>query len=74
MQGFFDSLRIELMGTGVDVLIVSPGPVATSIHTRRLGGDSTLSEGSREPDERSRNAGRRLARGQIVAAIEPPAA
>jgi short-subunit dehydrogenase len=34
MQGFFDSLRIELMGTGVDVLVVSPGPVATGMHGR----------------------------------------
>jgi short-subunit dehydrogenase len=46
MQGFFDSLRIELAGSGVDVLVVSPGPVATSIHTRRLGGDGQLSEES----------------------------
>jgi short-subunit dehydrogenase len=39
MQGFFDSLRIELRGSGVDVLVVSPGPVATSIHINRMGGD-----------------------------------
>jgi short-subunit dehydrogenase len=39
MQGFFDSLRIELRGSGVDVLVVSPGPVATSIQANRLGGD-----------------------------------
>lgn len=31
MQGFFDSLRLDLAGT-VDVLVVSPGPVATTIH------------------------------------------
>ena len=43
MQGFFDSLRIELAGSGVDVLVVSPGPVATRIHTHRLGGDGKLS-------------------------------
>ena len=41
MQGFFDSLRLDLAGS-VDVLVVSPGPVATKIHfdgappTRRL--------------------------------------
>ncbi len=41
MQGFFDSLRLDLTGA-VDVLVVSPGPVATKIHvdgvadTRRL--------------------------------------
>jgi short-subunit dehydrogenase len=39
MQGFFDSLRIELRGTGVDVLIVSPGFVATDIRARALGAD-----------------------------------
>jgi short-subunit dehydrogenase len=43
MQGFFDSLRIELADNGVDVLLVSPGPVATSIHTRRLDGAGTMS-------------------------------
>jgi len=46
MQGFFESLRIELLDTGVDVLIVSPGAVATRIHTRRLGGDGELSKES----------------------------
>lgn len=39
MQGFFDSLRIELLGTGVDVLVVSPGFVATPIRDRALGPD-----------------------------------
>ena len=37
MQGFFDTLRIELGGTGVDVLVVSPGFVATDIRQRALG-------------------------------------
>ncbi|QRK09256.1 SDR family oxidoreductase [Archangium violaceum] len=41
MQGFFDSLRIELSGTGVDVLVVSPGFVATDIRARALGPDGT---------------------------------
>lgn len=31
MQGYFDCLRMELKGE-VDVLVVSPGPVATKIH------------------------------------------
>src|SRR5262249_31591722 len=31
MQGFFDSLRIDLAGA-VGVLVVSPGPVATNIN------------------------------------------
>ncbi len=39
MQGFFDSLRIELMDTGVDVLIASPGFVKTGIRDRVLGPD-----------------------------------
>src|SRR5499433_2510069 len=37
LQGFFDTLRIELAGTGVDVLVVSPGYVATGIRSRALG-------------------------------------
>lgn len=39
MQGFFDSLRVELLGTGVDVLVVSPGFVATPIRDSALGPD-----------------------------------
>jgi short-subunit dehydrogenase len=39
MQGFFDTLRIELQGTGVDVAVVSPGFVATDIRQRALGAD-----------------------------------
>ncbi len=41
LQGFCDSLRIELRGTGVDVLVVSPGFVATDIRQRVLGADGT---------------------------------
>jgi short-subunit dehydrogenase len=41
MQGFFDTLRIELQGTGVDVLVVSPGFVATDIRQRALKGDGS---------------------------------
>ncbi|WP_036476988.1 SDR family oxidoreductase [Myxosarcina sp. GI1] len=37
LQGFFDSLRIELKDTGVDVLVVSPGFVATDIRDRIIG-------------------------------------
>ncbi|NEU84188.1 SDR family oxidoreductase [Nostoc sp. UIC 10630] len=39
MQGFFDTLRMELYSTGVDVLVVSPGFVATDIRQRALGAD-----------------------------------
>jgi len=31
MQGFFDCLRMDLRGA-IDVLVVSPGPVATGVH------------------------------------------
>jgi NAD(P)-dependent dehydrogenase (short-subunit alcohol dehydrogenase family) len=49
MQGFFDSLRIELMDAGVDVLVVSPGFVATDIRARALGPDGKpLEESPRE--------------------------
>lgn len=39
MQGFFDSLRIELMGSGVAVSVVSPGFVDTNIREHSLGAD-----------------------------------
>jgi NAD(P)-dependent dehydrogenase (short-subunit alcohol dehydrogenase family) len=39
MVGFFDSLRIELDGTGVSVTIVYPGFVATGIQARAYGPD-----------------------------------
>ncbi|AEI62866.1 short chain dehydrogenase [Corallococcus macrosporus] len=39
MHGFFDSLRIELRGTGVDVTVVCPGFVATHIRDNALGAD-----------------------------------
>jgi short-subunit dehydrogenase len=69
MQGFFDSLRIELADSGVDVLVVSPGPVATSIHTRRLRGDGELAQ---ENLNRTENRGMPVAEcaRQIVRAIE----
>ena len=37
--GFFDSLRIELIGTGVDVTMVAPDFVVTEIHRRSVGPD-----------------------------------
>jgi short-subunit dehydrogenase len=39
MIGFFDSLRIELAGSGVDVSIVAPDFVVTEIHKRAIGPD-----------------------------------
>jgi short-subunit dehydrogenase len=39
MRGFFDSLRIELMGTGVDVTMIYPGFVDTGIRENSAGPD-----------------------------------
>jgi NAD(P)-dependent dehydrogenase (short-subunit alcohol dehydrogenase family) len=39
MQGFFDSLRVELRHTGVDVTVISPGFVGTDVRAHALGGD-----------------------------------
>jgi short-subunit dehydrogenase len=39
MVGFFDSLRIELRGTGVDVCVIAPDFVVTEIHKRAIGPD-----------------------------------
>jgi short-subunit dehydrogenase len=51
MQGFFDSLRIELDGSGVDVLIVFPGAVDTGIHTRKLEVDARLAKHNWKPEK-----------------------
>lgn len=53
MQGFFDSLRIELAASGIDVLVVSPGFVATDIRARALGPDGLPLQTS--PREEGRN-------------------
>jgi short-subunit dehydrogenase len=39
MRGFFDSLRIELMGSGVDVTMIYPGFVDTGIRENATGPD-----------------------------------
>lgn len=39
LQGFLDSIRIELRRDGVNVLVVSPGLVATSVRSAALGPD-----------------------------------
>lgn len=41
MVGFFDSLRIELAGSGVDVTIVYPDFVRTETHARGFGAEGT---------------------------------
>lgn len=52
MQGFFDSIRVELRHTGVDVLVVSPGFVATDIRARALGPDGQPLGASPRDEER----------------------
>lgn len=42
MQGFFDALRVELMDTGVDVSMISPGFVDTDIRQHSFGADGQL--------------------------------
>jgi short-subunit dehydrogenase len=39
MIGFFDSLRIELSGSGVDVSVIAPDFVVSEIHKRAIGAD-----------------------------------
>jgi short-subunit dehydrogenase len=39
LMGFYDSLRIELMGTGVSITMVAPDFVVTEIHRRSEGAD-----------------------------------
>ncbi len=39
MVGFFESLRIELDGSGVDVTIVAPDFVVSEVHKRAIGAD-----------------------------------
>jgi short-subunit dehydrogenase len=39
MVGFFESLRIELAGSGVDITIVAPDFVRSELHRRALGPD-----------------------------------
>lgn len=52
MQGFFDSLRIELLDSGVDVLVVSPGFVATNIRASALGANGKpLQASPRDEDQ-----------------------
>jgi len=41
MNGFFDTLRIELLGSGVSVTVACPDFVATEIRERAFGADGT---------------------------------
>jgi len=69
MQGFFDSLRVELLGTGVDVLVVSPGFVATPIRSNAVGPDGK-SVGRSRRDESQDTMDVQTCVAQIVRAIE----
>ncbi|HGY55246.1 MAG TPA: SDR family oxidoreductase [Caldithrix abyssi] len=51
MAGFFDSLRIELSGSGVSVTMVFPGFVATDIRERAIDGKGNPLEKSPLPEE-----------------------
>lgn len=53
VQGFFDSLRIEIADSGVDVLVVSPGFVDTDIRATAFGADGAPRGAS--PRDESRN-------------------
>jgi short-subunit dehydrogenase len=69
VQGFFDSLRIELLGTGIDVLVVSPGFVATPIRSRALGPDGKPHGASPRDESRDTMPVEECVR-QIVRAME----
>ncbi len=69
MQGFFDSLRMELDGSGVDVLVVSPGAVDTAIHSRKFGNRNDGAQDSIAGDRNQMMPVDECAR-QMVAAIE----
>jgi short-subunit dehydrogenase len=61
MQGFFDTLRIELAESGVDVLIVSPGFVKTGVRERALGADGQPIGRSPRDEERDTMSAERCA-------------
>ena len=53
LQGFCDSLRIELYENGVDVLVVSPGPVDTAIHARKFGRTGKMEQNEEAPSQQN---------------------
>ena len=72
VEGFSDSLRVELRPFGIDVVLIEPGPIVTEWNTisreslaetvarRRLRGDGR--QGRRHHGARRRQAARQLAR------------
>ena len=69
MQGFFDSLRVEIRNTGADVLVVSPGFVATDVRENALGPDGQPL-GASKRDESSDTMSVEECSQRIVEAIE----
>lgn len=57
MFGFFDSLRIELAGSGVSVTVVAPDFVLSEIHRRALGPDGRALGESPMQESRIMSAG-----------------
>ena len=50
LVGFFESLRVELRGTGVDITIIAPDFVVTGLHQRALGPDGRpIGHGTLDP-------------------------
>lgn len=69
MTGFFDSLRIELDGTGVSVTMIYPGFVATEIRERAFGADGRpLGRGNSPVREKEVMSAAECARQSLAAA------
>ncbi len=68
MVGFFESLRIELDGSGVDVTIVAPDFVVSEVHKRAIGADGKPLGAS--PMQTSRIMTAEHCAARIVSAIE----
>src|SRR5690348_15948381 len=50
LVGFFESLRVELRESGVDITLIAPDFVVTELHARAMGADGTaLGHGKLDP-------------------------
>jgi NAD(P)-dependent dehydrogenase (short-subunit alcohol dehydrogenase family) len=63
LHGLFTSLRAELIGSGVHIMIVCPGFVKTQLQTRALGGDGRV---TRHPQS---TAGRQDSPARVAEAV-----
>ena len=68
MFGFFESLRVELTGTGVAITMVAPDYVLSEIHRRALGADGAAIGKSPMQEDKIMTAAQ--CAGRIVAAME----